>query len=283
MNESSIQLWQWVRHGRSISVCRIENIAVEPGRDEETVRLRLATVEALWGAKPAEERRASFERPVTPAARIKVQIPVWGHVELRAGSLLLYVADGPAPDAKPLFAANTAADDPSLSAVRQVTAFEREHAEDADARERQYLDWLGKGRMAQRMFAGEALTRDPFAGVDRDGKIASAVAEIVADESAEPFLRISALEWLNDRLWPKTNAAGKAAGIRAEAKAMSAKDANVRQFAHDAVIDLDPLRLRQDGVADASAAALLRQRAAALQEPGRTRLETLAEAITPRR
>lgn len=282
MNESSIQLWQWVRHGRSISVCRIENVAVEPGRDEETVRLRLSTVEALWGPKPAEERRASFERPVSPAARAKVQIPVWGHVELRAGSLLLYVADGPAPDAPALFAANTAADDPSLSAARQVTVLEREQADDPDARERQYLDWLRKGRMVQRMFAGEALTRDPFARVDGDGRIAAAVAEVVADESAEPFLRISALEWLNDRLWPRTNAAGKAAGIRAEAKAMSAKDANVRQFAHDAVIDLDPLRLRQDGVGDASAAALLRQRAEESPEPTRTRLESLAEAITPR-
>jgi len=83
MNDSSIQLWQWLRHDRSISLCRIEGIGVEPAGDDEVVRVRLATVETLWGPKAADERRSSFQRPVSPLVRLKVQIPVWGNVELR--------------------------------------------------------------------------------------------------------------------------------------------------------------------------------------------------------
>lgn len=282
MNESSIQLWQWLRQFRSVSLCRIEAVKTEPGGDEETVRLRLATVEKIWGSRPAEERRVSFQQPTAPLVRLKVQIPVWKHVELRKGDLLLYVAEGPEKDAKPLFAANTAADDASLAAVRQVAIFERQQVDDLVERKAQYLEWLKKGGMVQRIFAGEALTRDGLPGVDADGQAATAVAEVLGDESAAPFLRISALEWLKDRLWSLTNPAGKAAGIRAEAKALSAKDANVRQFSQDALSDLDPLRLREDGVADAAAAGLLRERAAALEEPARARLQALAEALTPR-
>lgn len=282
MNDSSIQLWQWLRHDRSISVCRIEGISVEAAGDDEVVRLRLATVETLWGPKAADERRASFQQPVSPLVRLKVQIPVWGRVELRPGGLLLYVTDGPSGDAEALFAGNTAPDDPALETVRQVVIFERENAHDPDARKHRYLEWLRKGRLLQRLFAGEALSRDPLPGKDRDAKMATAVAEVVADDSAEPFLRISALEWLNDRLWPVTSAAGKAAAIRGEARALSASDANVRQFAYDALVDLDPLRLRQEGIADPTAAALLRKQAAAFDEPGRGRLQALANALTRR-
>src|SRR2546427_5474251 len=39
MDETSLQLWFWVRHGRSIAVCRIEEVRTEPGPDEATVRL----------------------------------------------------------------------------------------------------------------------------------------------------------------------------------------------------------------------------------------------------
>jgi len=282
MNDSSIQLWQWLRHDRSISLCRIEGIGVEPAGDDEVVRVRLATVETLWGPKAADERRSSFQRPVSPLVRLKVQIPVWGNVELRPGALLLYVADGPAAEAEALFAGNTAADDPALEAVRQVVAFERKHARDAEARKDRYLEWLGKGRLLRRLFAGEALSRDALPRMDVDGQAAAAAAAVLGDDSAEPFLRISALEWLNEHLWAVTSPAGKAATIRGEATALAAKDANVRQFAYDALIGLDPLRIRQEGIADPTAAALLRKQAAALDAQGRARLQALANALTRR-
>jgi hypothetical protein len=282
MNESSIQLWQWLRHDRSISVCRIDGIGVEPAGDDEIVRVRLATVETLWGPKAADERRASFQRPVSPLVRLKVQIRVWGRVELQPGNLLLYVTDGPETEAEALFAGNTSADDPALAAVRQVVSFERDHAGDADARKSRYVEWLGKGRLLQRLFAGEALSRDSLPGNDRDARVATAMAGIVGDDSAAPFLRISALEWLNAHVWPVTSPAGKAAAIRGEARALSAGDANVRQFAYDALIDLDPVRIREQGIIDTTAAALLRKHAAAPDAPGRARLQALANALTRR-
>jgi len=281
MNESSIQLWQWVRHERSISLCRIDGVSAEPAGDDEVVRLRLATVDTLWGPKVADVRRSSFQRPVSPLVRLKVQIPVWGKVELRPGNLLLYVTDGPTADAAPDFAGNTAPDDPSLAALREVLTFEREHARDAAARKARYVEWLGKGVLLQQLFAGEAISRDDLPGKDRDGQMATAAARIVGDEAAEPFLRISALDWLN-RLWPATSPAGKAAGIRGQAKALSAKDANVRQFAYDALISLDPQRLRKEGIVDSTAAGLLRKQAATSDEPDRARLQALANALTRR-
>jgi len=281
MNESSIQLWHWVRQDRSISVCRIDGLDVEPGGDDETVRVRLATVDTLWGPKAASGRRASFERPVSPLVRLKTQIPVWGHVELQPGALLLYVSDGPASDAKPIFAGNTSAEDPALAAVRQVTAFEGEHGDEPEVRKSRYLEWLAKGSLVQRLFAGEALTRDDLPRKDRDGQIAGAVAKVVGEDSAQPFLRISALEWLS-RLWAVTSAAGKSAAIRGEAMALSAKDANVRQFAYDALVDLDPPKLRKEKIADPETAALLRKQAAGFDEPGRARLKALANALMAR-
>src|SRR5262249_8756094 len=143
--------------------------------------------------------------------------------------------------------------------------------------------WLKEGRLVQQLFAGQSLARDPVPGVDEDGEVAAAMAPLLVDDAAPSFARLSAVEWLFDHVWSRTNGRGKLEAIRAGARALSAKDANLRRFTLDALTGLDPVRLRLDGVSDAAVAGLLRERARELQEPQRVQLEMLAEAVTPRR
>lgn len=280
VNET-FELWGWTREPFSMAVCRIGAVRVEPeDAVRERVFLELRLVETLWGAPPPEVRKPSFARRSDEIARVKSPDEVWGNVELSTGALVFVASRDPAAD--PFYAAKTAPDDLTLQAVRKLLAAERELKGDPAARKALYLSWLREGRLVQRLFAGQALSRDPLPGVDQDGEVARAIAKILGDERADVFLRLSAVGWLHEYLWARTSARGKAAALQADAKALGAKDANVRRFALDALVDLDPLMLRQLGVADAQAAALLRQHAVALDEARRRRLEQLAEAVTPR-
>jgi len=283
MDARSLQLWFWLRHDFSTSVCRVEVVRSDKGHDEETVHLRLRRLETLWGPKGADFREASFTRPVTERARIKFPPPVWGAVELGKGREIFYVAQGAEETSQAIFAANTEADDQTLEAVRQTLRREHELRDDPGSRPAEYLAWLRDGPLVQRLFAGQALSRDALPGVDEGGDVATAMAKLLGDEASDTFLRLAAVEWVHEHIWPRTSAPGRLEIIRADAKALSAKDPNVRQFALDALLDIDPLRLRQEGLSDATVARALRTHAAELDEPRRARLEGLAQAVLPQR
>ena len=282
MDEASLQLWHWIRHDRSIAYCRIESVRVEPAGSDEQVHLRLRTLETLSGPPAIEPRTVTFAQPSSERARLKSKTPVWDGVELKAGLEILYVAKAGKDGGEPLFAANTSKDDPSLAAVREIARRERALGGEPAAAKAQYLAWLGEGRLVHRLFAGQALARDSIPGVDAKGEVAAAMAAILADEASDAFLRLSLVEWANTHLWKKTAPRGKIAILRADAAALGAKDQNLRRFALDALVDLDTLRLQQEGVADAAVASLLRERAGALAEPEHAALERLAQALTPR-
>ncbi len=282
MNET-IQLWWWVREGFSVALCRVAAVHVEKEGAEEEVRIELQVLERLWCPPGADVRRPSFRQPASEMARLRSPDPVWGKVDLRAGAVLLYVSRGAPGPEESLFAEVVRPDDPGLKAVREILAREAELRDEPAARRAQYLAWLEGGRLVQRLFAGQSLARDPLPGVDQDGDVAVAMAHLLGDDAALPFARLSAVEWLFDHVWRRTNGRGKLEAIRAGARALSAKDANVRRFALDALTGLDPLRLRLDDLVDSGAARLLRERAAELQEPQRVQLELLSDALTPRR
>jgi hypothetical protein len=282
VNET-IQLWGWVRNGFFIGVCQVEAVSVEPDSTGEEVRIDLQVLEPLWGAKGPHLRKASFHQPSSELVRLRAPDPVWGKVELRKGLIVFYVARDSSESAPGVYAEEVKRDDPALEGVRQVLVRERELRDDPVARREQYLAWLRGGRLVQKLFAGEALARDPLPGVDAEGQAAAGMASLLADEKAPMFARLSAVGWLFDGLWVRTNAQGKALALRAGARTAGEADANLRRFSLEALLGLDPLTLRQEGVADAEASRLLRERAGDLAEPQSVQLEKLAEAIEPRR
>ena len=76
MDETSLQLWHWIRHDRSIAYCRIESVRVEPAGSDEQVHLRLRTLETLSGPPAIEPRAVTFAQPSSERARLKSKTPV---------------------------------------------------------------------------------------------------------------------------------------------------------------------------------------------------------------
>lgn len=282
MNEK-VQLYSLVRSGASIYLARVEKIDVRtdlPGQQSLSLQMRIE--ETLWG-KPGEPiRHSEFRQPESESARFKYPHPIWRHVTMREGVRVFLVTHelSEAP-ADPLYVQEVAeADGPVLLAVRAVLG-EEQAEQDEKQRFTRYLQYLTVGPTVQKLFGAEALANDTeLSEVDREGKVASAMAaRLISD--AETFVRLSvgALMW--ERIYPRTNGAGKEAILNAMVKGVEDPSEDISRFSIDHLMMSNPADFVQAGVKGSSEAVRLLQEQVALETMSdvRARTQKLIDAL----
>ncbi len=240
-----ISLYQFLRSGASIYIALLEEMDIRPGPPgQQIVSLLLQVEETLWGMQGRHVFSIKFSQPESEIARLKFPDPIWGQISPRKGMRLLLVARVPsAGPIDPIYVEEISnADDPVLMAVRSVLDEETEK-QDGPTLIKRYLSYLTSGQTVKVLFGAEALARDEdLPHVDETGIIAKSMAGIFAGD-LDLYVRLSVGGWMWDRIFPRTNALGKASIINAAVEGARDPSEDSRRLSLDHLVMVAPEEL----------------------------------------
>jgi hypothetical protein len=254
MNKN-FQPYDLLRKGASVYLARIAKVRFEPaGGGQRRTQLDLTIEESLFGPRGAGARHAAFMEPESEFARLKFPTPLWGRIELTAGTLVLLATTELGEElTQPLYVDTVkGADDPPLVQLRDVLGAESA-SHDPVARRARYLGWLSSSEPLHALFGAEALARDhDLPDVDPRGDVAAALGR-AANAATDDDVRMNLVEWMWSGLARRTNEAGRVALINATLRCAADPDEDVRQICLDKLSEVDVTDLEAPGVAKAPA------------------------------
>ena len=246
-----LQLYQFIRDVDWISVARITQVEANPGPQagQETVKIGVQVEENLWGDSGPSTRTYVFRRPASRTAQRKFPDPVWGRVDLRPGAKILLVrppAKGSAAQDPVYVEEILRPDDPVMGSIRGVINQEGTQRE-RPSKVELYLHWVAGGSTVEKLFAGQALSKDGPTPAGWSARINLAVAGAFASEKDE-YVKISLGSWLWDDLFPHADEEGRVSIVNATIRVASSGSTDARRFALDRLSAADPQLLRRQGV-----------------------------------
>lgn len=281
MNEQA-PLYSWLRGGAAVVRARISALGIQPAASgQERAVLVLAIERVLAGSAPGSALHYEILRPQSELARKKFPDPIWGRVRLQQGAELLLVADPSAAAGAPLYAEALSPSDPVFLELEGILAEEQRSTPPAERLAR-YLRWLTSRSVPERLFAAEALAKDPFSDAELEERVAPAMAAVFTGER-DLFVRVSLGEWMWKHLYPRIHGRGAAAVVDALLRSVSDPAEDVRRLALDALTEADPLKLAQLRIA-AGPAALKQLQERLRQEQHaevRARIQRIVQALHP--
>lgn len=275
-----IQLYQFTRDGNPISLARVIQVRVSPGPgpNQETVEVGVEITETLWRESGATRQAYQFQRPASSA---KFTHPVWGRVNLEAGTKFLMVlpAGAESSTSAPVYADQfDDPNDPVLKSIRAVIETQRKVTDRGELFKKRLAQL--RGGPVEKLFAGEALASEGPFRPEEETQIAEAFPRAFSEEK-DAYIKISLGSWLWDLVYPKAGHVGRANTLNATIQAIGSTTEQIRIFALDRLAEANPKELREAAVkASPEAIRLLEDRHSAEEDADvRRHLEEIIAAL----